>query len=363
MPLALLVVLGLVAAACGGSDSTSTSSDQTSAPAGTTPAGGGGGSGPAPKPLSKPTDITIVMASKIETFAPALMADHFGEFKKENLNVTIKTVPSNEGTVMVAQNQAQLKMAGMTASFFNSVDGGVDNVWLANIHQNSMESKEGVWMRKEFYDSSGNIIPDKLKGAKIAAGTGGIGSPSAYAINAFLQANGASLGDIQSPAIGGSDIVVAIESGGLDGGYVLTPQWLSMKPEVAKYAGMFGGFDGAGFSASAYEMNQTFIKNQPEVAEAIMRAIVRTIRTYLQGNYHNDPKVLAALAEVTGSPADALAKAPSVVFNPNLALNGQMMQDIQEMWIQYSPDTLSYKTPIPLDKLTDRQLVEKVLNS
>lgn len=363
MATALLALLAIFAAACGSSSDNSSSTTTTTAAGGSTTTVDPNSKGPAPQPLAQKTKANIVMAFNIESFAPALLADYFGEFEKENLDVTLQNVPSNEGTVMVSQGQAQLKIAGMSAAFYNAVDSGVDVVWLANVHQNSAESKEGVWMRNEFYDDQGNIIPEKLKGAKIAAGSGGIGSPSAYAINAFLEDNGASLADIESPALGGSDILAAIQGGSLDGGYVLTPQWLQLEDEsVATYAGMYGGFDGQGFSASAYEMSQKFISDQPEVAAAIMRAIARTIATYLQGDYHADPEVLAALAEVTASPADSIASAPPLVFNPDMPLNGTMISDIQEMWIQYSPDTLAFTTPIPIDKLTDRSLIEKVLS-
>lgn len=361
---ALLALLAIFAAACGSDNKNSTSTTTTTAAGGSTDTtvADPNSKGPAPKPLAEKTKVNIVMAFNIESFAPALLADYFGEFEKENLDVTLQNVPSNEGTVMVSQNQAQLKIAGMSAAFYNAVDSGVDVVWLANVHQNSAESQEGVWMRNSFYDDKGNIIPEKLKGAKIAAGSGGIGSPSAYAINAFLEDNGASLADIESPALGGSDILAAIQGGSLDGGYVLTPQWLQLEDEsVATYAGMYGGFDGQGFSASAYEMSQKFIKDKPDVAAAMMRAIARTVATYLQGDYHADPKVLAALAEVTSSPADSIASAPPLVFNPNFPINGTMIEDIQEMWIQYSPDTLAFDTPIPLEKLTDRTLIEKVL--
>jgi NitT/TauT family transport system substrate-binding protein len=363
--IALLAVLAVFAVACSSDDDSGDNGDTT-----TTAAGGGSGTttapddgvGPAPQPLAEETDVTVVMAFNIETFAPALLAEHFGEFEKENLNVTIQNVPSNEGTVMVAQGQAQLKMAGMSAAFYNAVQSGVDVVWLANIHQNASDSKEGVWLRSDFFDANGNVIPEMLDGASIAAGSGGIGSPSAYAINAFLEDNGATLANIESPAIGGSDMLVAIETGSLDGGYVLTPQWLQLDSgDAAQYVGMYGGFDGAGFSASAYEMSQSFIDDEPEVAQAIMRAITRTIRTYLQGNYHDDPEVLEALATVTGSPADAIASAPALVFNPDLPLNGQMMEDIQDMWIQYAPGTLSFETPLELDAFTNRDLIETVL--
>lgn len=365
--IALLAVLAVFAVACGGDDDGGGSNDGT-----TTTSAAGGGSGttvapsddvsPAPQPLAERTDVTIVMTVNIETFAPALLADYFGEFEKENLNVSIVNVPSNEGTVMVANGQAQLKMAGMTAAFYNAVSSGVDVVWLGNIHQNAPDSKEGVWMRSEFFDDDGNVIAEKLVGADIATGSSGLGAPSTYAVNAFLEDNGVSLDQINPVALSGSDLLVAVETGSVDGGYVLTPQWLELEGgDVATYAGMYGGFDGAGFSASTYEMSRSFIEDEPEVAQAIMRAIVRTVRTYLQGDYHADPEVLAALAEVTGSPAEAIASSPSLVFNPDLPLNGQMMEDIQVMWLESAPDTLNFDEPLPIERITERSVVEAIL--
>jgi NitT/TauT family transport system substrate-binding protein len=361
---ALVAIVALFAAACGSDDSSDAGGDTGAT---TTVASSGtsapdDGVGPAPQPLAERTPATIALVFNIETFAPALLAEHFGEFEKENLDVTLVNVPSNEGTVMVASGQAQLKMSGISAAFYNAVQSGVDVVWLANVHQNSEDSKEGVWMRNEFYDTNGNVIPEKLVGADIATGSSGIGSPSTYAVNAFLEDNGVSLDQINAISLSGSDLLVAVENGSVDGGYVLTPQWLQLEAgDDAQYAGMYGGFDGAGFSASTYEMSRSFIEDEPEVAQAIMRAIVRTVRTYLQGDYHSDPEVLAALAEVTGSPADAIASSPSLVFNPDLPLNGQMMEDIQTMWLESAPDTLNYDTPIPVDEITDRSIIEAIL--
>ncbi len=362
----LLAALALLGAACGGDDDTAASDDDettTTAAAADAVADEDEGPGPAPQPLDEETDVNIVMAFNIEPFSPALLADYFGEFEKENLNVTIQNVPSNEATVMVAQNQAQLKVGGIGAAFYNAVHSGVEVVWLANVHQNDGDSKEGVWLRNDFFDEDGNVISEKLKGAKIAAGTGGIGSPSAFAINGFLQDNGSSLDEIESPAIGGSDMLIAIENGGLDGGYVLTPQWIELENgDDAQYGGLYGGFGGEGFSASAYEMNKSFIEDEPDVAAAIMRAIARTVATYLQGDYHADPEVLAALAEVTGTPGDAIASAPPLVFSPDMPLNSDMVNDIQEMWIEFAPDTLAFDEPLPLDRLVDRSIIDRVLS-
>jgi NitT/TauT family transport system substrate-binding protein len=112
-------------------------------------------------------------------------------------------------------------------------------------------------------------------------------------------------------------------------------------------------------AASTYTMSADFIEDQPEVAEAIMRAITRTVRTYLQGDYHADDEVMAALSEAFGVPVEAMRQTPPLVFDPDMGLDVELLERIQNVWIDN--DVLEFDEPLPSDQLVDRSVVERVL--
>lgn len=362
---AALAVVAVLAAACGGdTDDSATPADvPTSEPAAasdqTTPPTEDGCI--APQPLAERGEAKVVLQLNIENFAPTLLADHFGEFEKENLHVELLTAPSNEGTVMVATGQADLKLTGVTAGFLNAVNGGVDSVWIANQHQTSPDSKEGLWLRSEFFNEDGTVDVEKLRGARIAPGNLGLAPISSFQVHLFLEDHGLSLADVEIVSVGGTDMLVALENGAIDGGYVLTPLWLELEGgDVAQYVGAYGLDQGAD-RGSMYEMSRSFIDDEPEAARALIRALSRSICRYLQPGYHDDPEVLAALVELLGSTPDAIQRSPELIFDDSLPLYDGIITGAQEMWLEHAPELLDYDEPISIDRLTYHQLVEDAL--
>lgn len=358
MLVAVAVLLALVATACGSdgdSGDKASSGDGTTTTAATAADEGAtsGPNTPAPQPLAEKTKVTIVPVVAIEPFAPAYLAKYFGEFEKENLDVTIKELPSNDTFVALARGDAQLQVGGLNAGFFNLVQGGTDVKWIANVHHQSAASKEGLWVRKKLLQD-GKIDPAKLKGMKIAMGTGGISSTSALPVAKWLEQNGADLSTPELLSVGGNDIVVALEQGSVDAGYVLSPAWQTVEANgccelVTPQPPL---------AASTYTMTSKFMEQDRETAKAIVRALMRTVRTYLQGDYHSDPKVVAALVDTLQVPESAIAGSPSLVFDPDMEFDSETLDEIQKIWID--ADVLTFDSPMPKDKVVDTSVVDEV---
>jgi len=85
--------------------------------------------------------------------------------------------------------------------------------------------------------------------------------------------------------------------------------------------------------------------------------MTRTVRTYLQGKYHSDPKVNGPLARLLGIPEEALRQSGELSFPPNMPLALRTAAVLQKTYA-LTPDTLSYSTPLPDDKVIDRGFVE-----
>src|SRR5690606_12292607 len=104
------------------------------------------------------------------------------------------------------------------------------------------------------------------------------------------------LKDIDISTLTGPDVLVALENGSIDGGFLADPTWAD--PDQRGYAKLVVPF--GTFSVNGYMMGKLRTE-QPDVAKAFIRAMVRTSRTYLQGDYHNDPEVRAKLLEIMGT--------------------------------------------------------------
>jgi len=235
-------------------------------------------------------------------------------------------------------------------------------VGVANVSQTPKASKEGLWLRNEMFTADGEVDVDKLRGATLALGTTGLGSVTTIPVSLFLAEHGLTLADVKVKNLGGAEMLLAVENGLVDGGTLLTPFWLETeKSGVARFVGSYGGTEDGGFSANWYEMSQTFIDEKPEVARAMLRAILRTVRTYLQGDYHANPEVLAAISEVLDVPEATILAAPAYYFDPEMGLDSTVVELAQEVWIEFVPDALSYSEPLPVDAVTDHRIVDEVL--
>lgn len=353
-----LAVLGgltaamLLAAACGGDDDST--SDAAADPA---PSPGGDGTGLEPQPLDEETSVVITPAVAIEPFSPIFVADAMGEFEAENLDVTITPLAPSDGYVAVARGEAHLQVGGVNAAFLNAVNAGTELRWVANVHQTGPDSRDGLWVRNEFLNDEGEVDADTIRDMTIAIGAGGSTSTSALPVARWAEEQGVEFSELQLQPLGGNDIAIALESGAIGAGYVLSPAWITIEESgcctlVTPLPALAG---------STYTMSLDFIEDDPEVAAAIMRAIARTVDTYLQGDYHADDEVMGVMSEAFGVPAEGIRQTPPLIFDPELGLDLDVIEDLQDVWIEN--EVVEYDEPIPLDELVDRRPAEAVVGS
>src|SRR5262249_903599 len=129
---------------------------------------------PAPKPLPKMTDVSVAQVNPGEYLAPFYLAMGFGEFAKENLNVTMQRPSQSDSLVLMKQGKVQGGRLSMTAGLFNAINTTDDYRQVGNDFLYTPEAKAGLWIRKEYYDASGAVKPAMIKGMKINMGTGGL---------------------------------------------------------------------------------------------------------------------------------------------------------------------------------------------
>jgi ABC-type nitrate/sulfonate/bicarbonate transport system substrate-binding protein len=349
--LALALVCVAAIGACGDDDSTGQATAQSAATVSTT--GADATADPlAPQPLDSPQRVNVVMSTKIEPFAPVLLAEQLGEFEKENLDVTFQFLPSPDGLALLTAGRADVQVTGMSAGFVNAVAAGQPVRWVANVYSGD-PSKQGFWARTEMLNSDGSLDSAKLAGAKVAV-LGGVGNPSILPLYKVLQENGLSLDDIELVNLtSAADVLIALEQGSIDIGYLLSPFWTEAEEKgVAKL--VFG----QGFQASVYAVNSDWEADSAG-APAFFRAVARTIRDNLTGDYKATEAQRAALATAIEVEPDTLDATP-LKFDDQLPLDTSTIDGLTAMWIDVG-GMLDQEKPVPVEQLVDRTVIERAV--
>jgi NitT/TauT family transport system substrate-binding protein len=346
-----VVVVACVAAlsACGSSETPSN---------GSAAAGSGADWGPPgldPHPLDAPATVNVVMSTKIEPFAPVLLGDSLGEFKKENITLKYQFLPGPDGLALLATGRSDVQVTGVNGGFFNAVSSGQHVRWAANVYSKD-PSKQGFWARKDMLTGSGSLDPAKLRGARVAV-IGGVGNPSILPLYQELDKHGLGMGDVELVNMtSAGDILVALEQGSIDVGYLLSPFWT--EADRGDFAELVLG---KGFQASIYAVNEDWVGGSPKVAQAFFRAVGRTIRDHLAGDYKATDEQRAALATAIEVEPNTLDATP-LVFDPALPLDTSTITQLQDMWFKIG-GILNYEDPIAPENLIDRSVVESVVGS
>jgi NitT/TauT family transport system substrate-binding protein len=357
---AIVAVLALVLAACGddgdsGGASTPTTTAASSS-ATTTPGPTSGPGSPAPQPLPERTSATIAMGVAIEPFAAPLLAEAMGEFEKENLDVSVEIVPPNDGLLLLANGDIDMQVAGIGGGTLNAIDSGVDVRYVANTHAQHEDNHEGLWVRNEYFGPDGKPIADQVRGMTVAVGAQGVGAVSTIPLQRWLETMGLTISDVELSPLQGADILTALEQGSVGAGYVLTPHW--QLAEAADWGQLVTPTPP--IAAAGYLFSGKTLEEKPEVADAIMRALTRTVRTYLQGDYHDDAEVMTVLAEVLQQPEASIASAPSLVFDPDMTFDVELLEEVQDVWIGVG-GVLEFDEPLPASQVVDDAVIQRIL--
>lgn len=377
----LLAAGALVLAACGGDDDggdsttvpatsattaastapeTTTGADTTVPGDSTSPTTGGATTAPsagdplAPQPLAEPYTIKMTVPVRVEVFAQPMLADFFGELEKENLKLEVTDTPTSEALALLDAGRTDVHVTSPVAGFFNAVDQGLNVRWAAATNMFGPESPTGLYLKPDLFAADGTVDPESLKGAKIALGPNGWGDLAAGFFSQWLADNGLSTDDIDIQAFNSVDALTQLENGGLDGAVLADP--LYQQAIDRNFGKLFLSFP-EGSTFNGYFVGPNLLGDHRDAGEAFFRAIARTTATYLQGDYHADPEVAAAIAEVTGAPVENVTATQSLIFDPTLALDPSWADQVQQAWIAIG-GVLGYETALPADEWVDTSLIE-----
>ena len=306
---------------------------------------------PAPKPLPRKEVVKVGMSSKLEAFAPVLIGKALGEFEKENIDIQYVIAKPSDSIVLLATGRIDALTSQPTAAFFNAVAGGNDVRLVAPNAFPVRTSKQGIWVRKEFL-AGRPFTPALMKGQQIASAIGP-GAVASLGVQLQLEKVGLSLRDINFRAMGSADILVALENGAINFGFLVDPIWQSA--DTTKVEFCFGWPDG--IPGGSWNYGPTLLREHRDVGDAFMRGLVRTVRSWLVGDYHQNRKVMEALVRELDIPEATITKGGQTIeFRSDMPIPRTMMELLQKTYL-LSPGLLTYDTPLPEERSVDRSFL------
>jgi NitT/TauT family transport system substrate-binding protein len=361
VPVSLALAGALTLAACGSSSNSGSSSGTTSGPVVTTFTGQyahTGANTPPPKPLATPTNVTVGVTAKIEVFGEPQVALVQGEFKKENLNVTVQVAPANSVPQLLAQGQMQVVLNGLNAGNFNAASSGVSNPYLGDPYAYAPGDPTGLWVNKKFLNSDGSLKKPLPSNFSVSLGQAGIAAPSIIQTEQWLEKYGYTYNNVKNVSLAQPDIVTALQNGSLDAGYANTPfaNALVNNPSFEKVTG-------TALAVGAFQTSSSYLNQHRDVVAAVLRALVRTARTYFGPGYRSNAQVMNIISQWIGAPVSTLTQSTPVIFSQDLSMAPLLgpIQQMQSIYIKLG-GVLQYSKPIPNSQLVNTSVLANVLN-
>lgn len=303
---------------------------------------------PAPQPLDKPAEVTFAIpTNKIATTYILSMAEALGEFDKENIDLTIETVPSVDALQLVADGKIDGFASSTSVGAFNAVAQGFDVRMIIGDGWQSPESKMGVWARK-------GLEPADFRGLKIASAVG-VGSSVNKPFQDYLATGDVKLTDLTWETVAPEDTATALKNGAVDAAVLLDPFWLQLEEDpdfefvvpTAEPGDNIGGV----------QVGPKLLERR-DVALAFTRAYIRTINTYFKDeNWQDDDELMDAMSAELGLPVESLRAVPGQIYNWDIPEGPATA--LQELYI--STGTMQGSDPLPEGDFIDRSFIAQVV--
>ena len=318
---------------------------------------------PAPKPLATMTTVKMASAFKLEFNSPVLLADSLGEFAKENIKLELVNLSFADAVPQLASGQLDAAIGGIEVALFNA---GNNNLPVKAVMGNyyppdagdATIPQTGLWCRRDAFSTPQK---PKLKEAEKLKWASSVGKGSVAVYYSVEQIRKTvpkfSVKNTEIAQVPSADMVTALKNKAVDCGVLLDPIWLQVANDPAYF---LAATQTPGEPLGMVAFGKTLLQDHPEVGVAFNRAVIRTINTYFNGDYHQNPAVLAEIAKVTNQPTANLTRTPSLVMD--WELRKDTATRIQELFIELGVIT-EFKKPVPESKIVDRDFYLKAVGA
>lgn len=313
-----------------------------------------GAGAPEPLPLAQPATVRVGVRGPTEELAPLLLAQHYDEFAEEKLTVELVEYPDPEALyAALGRGEVDAVAGRLDSPFYDLVDEGsgarlVLGGPIARKAHDIATPQAGFWVRTDQV-TDGDHWKD-LEGDHFAV-EDGIADVVASPITAVLRQDDMSLNEARLDAVGGTDAAQMLLDGQATAAWLDDPAWL----RVANNARFrLVATLPASESVDGVVVGRRLVDHEGdrEVGLAFVRALVRTINTYLADDYQKDDEVVEALADEIGvKPADVQAT-PPWLFDWELRTAGT--ERVQTVFIQLGAVLFE-------DEIAEREIVDRTL--
>jgi NitT/TauT family transport system substrate-binding protein len=297
---------------------------------------------------------TIRMAGQtlFANFAPGLFAEALGEPAKDNITIEFVPMRTPDQLAALSAKRVDVLVASPTAAFFNALASGADFRIVAQGSLYPGTSGEGFYVNNSFMAAQPPTVA--LMRGQTVAGVIGVGSPTSEPLFAALEKAGVPYSEVSFRQMNSPDILVALENGAINIGYLNSPFW--SKADANKVTRILRMPD---YTLGSWIYGETLLREDRALGEAFFRGITRVTRKYLQGDWWNDPHVAEVAAKELQVPLSAITETPQVAFDPAMTYPPGLTDRIQKAYLA-TPGVLTYSQPIPEDKVVDRSFADKV---
>ena len=294
------------------------------------------------------------MSGKVEAFLGVLLAEELGEFEKEGIDVEVSIVPATESPLLVATGRGDVAMSNLSAGNLNLIaDGNPLRVVFGGSIPNP-EANEGFWVHSSVPGEDG-FQPHDLQGATLATSFGEASSviASLLADAEEMEPGGLAADQLVHQTMSLPDGMAALMNGAVDAAMSVQPFSTQLGAAgCCEYIGMWPTF-----STSAVLMGPTLLEEDRDLGLAFTRAVARTVRDHLQGDYHKDPELSPAIATLLEQPLDSFQASYSPLWN--LRPSYESLTEPQDYYFEVG-ELLSYDTPLTPEQVFDLEFLDQL---
>ena len=253
-------------------------------------------------PLAQPATVLVALTEETEAAAPLLVAQANDEFEAENLTVEVVQMDQPEAYAAMARGEVDAVVGTVDAPFLDAVRGGsgarlVLGGPLSRAPNDTDVAQAGLWARTD-------VLPDpdhwKSVEGQVMAVSGGMGSGALYPVGLVLDQNELTLNVLDIVPTSSAEAARQLV------GAQVSMAWLP-EPEAARVADddsvMLLGTLPASEAIEGTVFAPHLLAADRGTGLAYVRAILRTINTYLQDGWSDDEAVDALGEDLTGGPA------------------------------------------------------------
>jgi NitT/TauT family transport system substrate-binding protein len=287
--------------------------------------------------------------------APFFVAMAKGFFEAEGVKVETESFASSAKMMQpLSLGQLHVSSGGVSAGLFNAIASGADIRAVADKGQGRPGTEfVHLVMRKDLVEGGRFKGPKDLRGLRLSVNAPGL--IQEYILAKYAESGGVPWKDLNVIAIAPPNFNVALRNKALDGGIQAEPY------------GAYAESEGLGVRVFAADkvkalervqislvvLSGRFVKENPALAKAFMRAYVKGIQEFNQRTV-KDPEVVSIISRYSKIPEAAVRNAVPAHLDNEGRLDVESLAAVQDWFVSVG----SVKERIPMEKVVDMSLLK-----